>query len=113
MSMTSAADARSQAVSPLSILSIPGDCRGRLMASVAAGRAYRCGSVLAAGRVRCREGPFDPSRLTPLHALSQADDVPFGVREHRKLDRAVLDRGHDRLPAGLLDLGERALEVLG
>src|SRR6266852_601395 len=53
-----------------------------------------------------------PSR-SGLHALREPDDVALGVREHRELDRAGLHRRHDRAPAGLLDLRERALEVLG
>src|SRR6476646_84741 len=72
----------------------------------------RCCECEASPGSRTAKTPRDP-RVAGLHALREPDDVALGVGEHGELDRAVLRRRHDRSAAGLLDLGERALEVLG
>src|SRR6266851_5898644 len=66
MSMTRAADARSQAVSPVLIFSIPGDCRAEEGASVASERAYGCGSVVV------RATPFGHPIRTKNQFLSRS-----------------------------------------
>src|SRR2546430_12582020 len=104
MSMTSAADARSQAVSPALILSMPGKperpaCPGqrRLGATKVAIRSWR----------PSRSRPTAATRLS--HALGEPDDVALGVREHGDGDRASLRRLEHRLGAESFRLLQRAL----
>src|SRR2546427_9450330 len=93
MSMTSAADARSQAVSPALILSMAGKperlaCPGqrRLGVTKVAIRSWR----------PSRSRPTAATRL--LHAPSESDDVALGVGEHRdeafRLLQGALKVGH-------------------
>src|SRR5439155_19706401 len=114
MSMTRAAEARSQAVSPALMFSMPVACAAGKQRSVAqrgpsvSVRLWAPRKGREPWRTFARRGTRSGS-----HPLREADDVPLWVREHRELDRAGLHRGHDGLAAQPLDLGEGGLQVLG
>src|SRR6478735_7562623 len=102
MSMTSAAEISSHAVSPELMFSMCRDCARAAPRSVAAGRGY--GRDWVPPVLRVRGVPRIPDGENPagsgglgLHALGESDDVALRVREHRELDRAVLGRRHERL----------------
>src|SRR4029079_12385668 len=104
MSMTSAADMSSHAVSPELMFSMRPDCASGASRSVAGRRGYGRDWVPPVLRVRAVPRLPDGENAAGsgglgLHALVESDDVALRVREHRELDRAVLRRRHDRLPA--------------
>src|SRR2546428_9712624 len=113
MSMTSAADASSQAVSAVLILSmtgkpeqfrLPGQSRvGTLRLRFGGGDDLEIGELLRSlllakpgPRPRGRMQRIPGSRKALSHPLGETDDVALRVREQRDLDRAGLGRRHDR-----------------
>src|SRR2546428_3754121 len=114
MSMTRAADARSQAVSPALMFSMPVACAAGKVRSVAQRGPSVSVRLWAPRKGRGTGGPLrGAGTRSRSHPLGEADDVALGVREHRELDRAGLHRRHDGPAAQLFDLRERALQVLG
>src|SRR5439155_21908262 len=114
MSMTRAAEARSQAVSPALMFSMRVACAAGKVRSVAQRGPSVSVRLWPPRKGRGTGGPLrGAGTRSGSHPLREADDVALGVREHRELDRAGLHRRHDSLAAQPLDLREGGLQVLG